>query len=60
MAAPERAARLKHTDAISAEQKRHSTELLRVEHPNRLDIDTTDLPPGEAARLIVTHAERLA
>ncbi|MGB3337586.1 MAG: hypothetical protein WBA73_10440 [Devosia sp.] len=60
MAAPERAARLKHTDAISAEQKRHSTELLRVEHPNRLDIDTTDLPPGEAARLIVTNAERLA
>jgi hypothetical protein len=60
MAAPERAARLKHTDAISAEQKRRSTELLRIDHPNRLDIDTTDMPPADAARLIITHAERLA
>ena len=60
IAAPERAARLKHTDAVSAERKRRSTELLHIDHPNRIDLDTTDLPPNEAARLIIAHAERLA
>lgn len=57
---PERAERLKHTDAASAERKRHTTELLRIDHPNRLDLDTTDLPPDQAASLIIAHAERLA
>jgi hypothetical protein len=56
---PERAARLKHTDAPSAEHKRRHTRLLAVDHPNRLDLDTTDLPPHEAARIIIDHAERL-
>lgn len=60
MASPERAERLKHTDAASAEWKRQHTELLRVSHPNRIDIDTTELPPDQAARLIIEHAERLA
>lgn len=57
---PERAERLKHTHAESAQHKRRTTELLRVDHPNRLDLDTTHLPPSEAARLIIEHAERLA
>jgi hypothetical protein len=57
---PERAERLKHTDFESAAEKRRREELLRVDHPNRLDLDTTDLPPSEAARLIIAHAERLA
>jgi hypothetical protein len=57
---PERAERLKHTDADSAERKRRTTELLRIDHPHRLDLDTTDLPPAEAARIIVEHAERLS
>ncbi len=57
---PERAERLKHTDVASAEHKRRTTELLRVDHPNRLDLDTTHLPPEQAARLIIAHAERLA
>ena len=57
---PERAERLKHTHAESAQHKRRTTELLRIDHPNRLDIDTTHLPPSEAARLIIEHAERLA
>jgi hypothetical protein len=56
----ERAERLKHTDVESAAQKRRTEELLRIDHPNRLDLDTTDLPPSEAARLIIAHAERLA
>ncbi|WP_240232386.1 hypothetical protein [Devosia lacusdianchii] len=57
---PERAERLKQTDAEGALLKRRSHELLRIDHPNRLDLDTTDLPPSEAARLIIAHAERLA
>ena len=56
----DRAERLKHTDVESALHKRRTEELLRIEHPNRLDLDTTDLPPSEAARLIIEHAERLA
>jgi hypothetical protein len=60
MASPERAERLKHTDVASAERKRRTTELLRIDDPNRLDLDTTDLPPDQSARLIIEHAERLA
>jgi hypothetical protein len=56
----ERAERLKHTDVDSAERKRHAEELLRIDHPNRLDLDTSDLPSDQAARLIIAHAERLA
>ena len=57
---PEREMRLKTTDAEMAERKRHARPLLRLEHPNRLDLDTTKLPPDQAARLIIEHAERLA
>ena len=56
----ERGANFKETDVESALRKRQTTELLRIAHPNRLDLDTTDLPPAEAARLIIVHAERLA
>jgi hypothetical protein len=57
---PEREARLKTTNVEKSEQKRHTRPLLRLDHPNRLDLDTTDLPPDQAARLIIAHAERLA
>jgi hypothetical protein len=60
LASPERAERLKQTDAYSARRKRQTSELLRIDHPNRLDLDTTHLPPNETARLIIEHAERLA
>lgn len=56
----ERAERLKHTDVESAAEKRRAEELLHIDHPNRLDLDTTELPPAEAVRLIIAHAERLA
>ncbi len=56
----ERGVNFKETDVESALHKRQTTELLGVDHPNRLDLDTTDLPPSEAARLIIAHAERLA
>lgn len=59
MASPERAERLKHTDAEGALRKRQTTELLRIDHPNRLDLDTNDLPPVDAGRQIIAHAERL-
>jgi hypothetical protein len=57
---PERAERFKMTDAAGAIHKRRTTELLRVIHPNRLDLDTTRLPPATAARMIISHATRLA
>ena len=56
----EREERMKHTHVPSAAAKRRAEELLRVNHANRLDLDTTSLPPSEAARLIIAHAERLA
>jgi hypothetical protein len=58
--APERVERLKHTHVESAAAKRRAEPLLRIDHPNRLDIDTTEMIPAEAARLIIDHAERLA
>jgi hypothetical protein len=48
------------TDPVGAEYKRRTTELLRITHPNRLDIDTTDLPPADAAQMIISHAMRRA
>ena len=57
---PERELRLKTTNAEKAERKRHARPLLNIEHPSRLDLDTTSLPPEEAARLIIEHTERLA
>lgn len=58
--APERLERLKHTDVESAAAKRRAEPLLRIDHPNRLDLDTSTLPPDQTARLIIAHAERLA
>lgn len=55
----EREARMKMTDAEGAAKVRRSHPLLQVDHPHRLDIDTTSLPPDQAARLIIAHAERL-
>ena len=56
---PERDAYLKATDVAAAERKRRTRPILGVDHPNRLDLDTTDLLPQEAARIIIDHAERL-
>lgn len=52
----EREARLKMTDAAGAERVRRSRPLLAVEHANRLDLDTTDLPAEDAARRVIAHA----
>jgi hypothetical protein len=34
--------------------------LLPIDHPNRMTLDTTHLPPAEAAARIIAAAERLA
>lgn len=52
----DREARLKMTDAAGAERVRHSRPLLAVEHANRLDLDTTELPAEEAAQRVIAHA----
>ncbi|MCW5721321.1 MAG: hypothetical protein KIS86_09280 [Devosia sp.] len=56
----EREERLKMTDVAGAALVRARRPLLRIDHPNRLDLDTTTLPPDAAARTIIAHAERLA
>lgn len=56
----EREARLKMTDAAGAALVRRNRALLVIDHPNRLDLDTTDLSAEAAARRIVVHAERSA
>lgn len=60
MASSERAERLKWTDTAGAVNKRQTTELLRIIHPNRLDLDTTHLQPATAAQMIISHATLLA
>lgn len=59
VAAPDRAQNMKHTDPVSALHRRKTSKLLPIDHPNRLDIDTTDLPPEQTAAQIIAHAERL-
>ena len=57
---PERAANLKHTDVAAALHRRNTVASLLVNHPNRMTLDTTHLPPAEAAARIIAAAERLA
>lgn len=56
----ERESRLKMTDAPGAARVRQTREILRVTHPNRLDLDTTQLPAAAAAEAIIAHARRCA
>lgn len=57
---PEREERLKMTDAAGAALVRARRPLLRIDHAHHLDLDTTTMPPDQAARTIIAHAERLA
>lgn len=54
----DREERLKHTDVASAERMRREVPMLRFAHPNRLDLETTQLSPREAAQAIIRHAEQ--
>jgi len=55
----ERESRLKMTDVEGAARVRAGRALLRIDHPNRLDLETTTVPPEQAAQQIIHHAERL-
>ena len=54
----ERRERFKMTEAALAEEKRRITKLLHVDHPHRLDLDTTELSPLDATLKIIAHARR--
>ena len=54
---PERAANLKHVDVASGLARRHTVKLLPIDHPNRLELDTTHLSPQAAAQTILAHLE---
>lgn len=57
VASEERRANLKHTDVQSALQRMRSVVQLQVDHPNRLDLDTTELTAADAAKTIIAHAQ---
>lgn len=59
VADPAREARLKHTDVASARTRRRQVPLIRVAHPNRFDLDNSELSPAEAAAQIVAFVEGL-
>lgn len=56
----ERETRMKMTDADGAARVRQERRILEVDHPNRLDLDTTHLPANAAAERIIRHAESCA
>lgn len=55
---PDRRARLKDVDTNNVRRWLERFTLLRVEHPNGLEIDTTSLPASGVARAIVDHMAR--
>ncbi len=59
VADPARETMLKQTDAEAAIVRRREVSLLPVDHPNRLDLDTTELSANEAAARILAHMEGL-
>jgi hypothetical protein len=57
VASPERAARFKLRNIEHTRENVSAYQLLRVEHPNCLELDNTNLSPAEAAQAIITHVE---
>ena len=55
VASPSRAERLKWTDAASLRQMVSERSLLRIDHPNHLELDVTDLSPTQAADQVADH-----
>lgn len=55
---PDRRARLKDTDLSNITRWLEEFEVLRVEHPNALTLDTSRREPQETARLILEHVGR--
>jgi len=57
LVAPGRAEGLKETDVPSARRRLEAEPLLRFAHPNRLDLDITELSPEQATDRIIAHAK---
>jgi hypothetical protein len=57
---PDRAERFKMTDVAAANKKRMEYRLLDIDHPNRIDLDTSSIPSREAAQIIIDHTIRRA
>lgn len=57
---PERAVRFKERSAGNTREKIRTYKLLRVEHPNCLELDITNLSPIQAAQAIIAHMEKRA
>jgi hypothetical protein len=57
---PERKANLKHTDVASGIARRHTVELLPIEHPNFATIDNTSLSPEQTAVRILSILDQMA
>lgn len=55
---PERALRLKEIVAEKTRKKIRKYTLLRIEHPNYLELDVTNLSPLQAAQTIIAHVEQ--
>ena len=55
---PERVARFKESSADKTREKVRTYQLLRVDHPNCLELEITNLSPLQAAQAILAHAER--
>lgn len=53
---PERATRLKDTNADNGRKKIHSQKILRIKHPNLLDLNVTNLSALHAAEIIIANA----
>ena len=60
VASPERAVRFKETSADKTRENMRTSQLLRIDHPNCLELDVTKLSPIQAAQAIIGHVEKRA
>jgi hypothetical protein len=60
VASPQRAERFKLRNVEHTRENIRTYKLLRVEHPNNLELDITTLSPVEAAQAIIAHVEKRA
>lgn len=58
VASPERAVRFKLRNADWTRESIRAYSLLHVDHPNRLELDVTNLSPIEAAQAIIAYVEK--
>jgi hypothetical protein len=54
---PERRARLKDIDLTNISRWVEEFEVLRVQHPNALTLDTSHCEPRQTAQLILEHVQ---